>query len=144
MNFARQYGLRYPQPAGGCLLTDKSFAKRLHELMTFKSKEQITVEDITLLKLGRHFRISETVKVIVGRHEVDTGFLQQHTSGRWYGKVREYQGPFVLIEGEPSEQEFEHIAQLTVSYTKGKHAERVSVDFYRENEQRVVSIIPKK
>jgi len=144
MELALKYGLRYPQPAGGCLLTDKSFAKRLHELMTFKSKDQITVEDITLLKLGRHFRISETVKVIVGRHEVDTGFLQQHTSGRWYAEVREYQGPFVLIEGEPSEQEFEHIAQLTVSYSKGKHAERVSVDFYRENEQRVVSIILKK
>jgi tRNA U34 2-thiouridine synthase MnmA/TrmU len=144
MELAQKYNFRYPQPAGGCLLTDNNFAKRLHELMTFKPTDQITIEDITLLKLGRHFHISETVKVIIGRHETDNSFLQQHTSGRWYATVREYEGPFVLIEGEPSDQQLEHIAQLTVSYTKGKNAERVIVDFYHEDQQRAISIVPKK
>lgn len=144
MNFARQYGLRYPQPAGGCLLTDKIFAKRLQDLINHKPEESITGEDVFLLKLGRHFRLSDRLKVIVGRHEVDNDILQEHLSGKWRAAVREYKGPVVLIEGEPSEQQLEQIAQLAVSYTKGKNAERVSVDFYREDEQRVVSIIPKK
>ncbi len=142
MELAKKYHLRYPQPSGGCLLTDKGFAQRLHDLMTFKPKDQITVEDITLLKLGRHFYISETVKAIIGRHETDNNFLREYTSGRWYATVREYEGPLVLIEGEPSEKQFEHIAQLAVSYTKGKNAECVNVDFYQENEHRVISIIP--
>jgi tRNA-specific 2-thiouridylase len=142
MNFARQYGLDYPQPAGGCLLTEKVFAKRLQDLINHKPEEQVTVEDVYLLKLGRHFRLSDTLKIIVGRHEVDNNILQEHLSGKWRAEVREYKGPVVLIEGEPSEQQLEQIAQLVVSYTKAKHAERVIVDFYHNEEQLAVSITP--
>lgn len=139
---AEKYHLQYPQPAGGCLLTDKMFARRFQELMAYKPHEQISIEDVELLKLGRHFRLSETLKVIVGRHQIDNNFLQQHTSGRWYAHVREYQGPLVLIDGIPSEPQCEQIAQIAVKYTKGKHADHVTVDFYREGEQHSVSIIP--
>jgi tRNA-specific 2-thiouridylase len=144
MELAEKYHLRYPQPAGGCLLTDPNFMTRLQDLMQHKSPEQTTVEDIELLKLGRHFRISDVVKVIVGRHEFDNNLLEQHTAGRWHAQVREYQGPLVLIEGTPSELQFEQIAQIAVSYTKGKNAESVKVDFYRDHEQRLLTIIPDK
>ncbi len=44
----------YPCPAGGCLLTCKEFASKLRDL--FAHKTRVTLKDVSLLKVGRHFR----------------------------------------------------------------------------------------
>ncbi|GAK54991.1 tRNA methyl transferase-like protein [Candidatus Vecturithrix granuli] len=139
---AQKYQLRYPQPAGGCLLTDPQFSKRLKELLTYIAPEHIQVEDVQLLKLGRHFRFPGGLKVIVGRHEFDNTLLAQYVRGRWQAQLRECEGPLVLIEGNPANEQFEQIAQLLVSYTKAKHAEQATVDFIREDERHTAVIIP--
>ena len=56
----------YQQPAGGCLLTDPSFSKRVKDLIGHK---ELNVSNVELLKLGRHFRISSGAKLVVGRDE---------------------------------------------------------------------------
>jgi len=56
----------YPNPAGGCLLTDPEFSKRLKELI---AHQELNLENIELLKTGRHFRISPEAKLVVGRDE---------------------------------------------------------------------------
>ena len=56
----------YNQPAGGCLLTDPQFAKRLKDLIMHK---ELNLDNVELLKIGRHFRISAHAKLIVGRNE---------------------------------------------------------------------------
>lgn len=67
ISLAKNLGINdYPCPSGGCLLTDPGFAKRLKDLM---QHEGLSLEAIQLLKVGRHFRISETAKLIVGRNE---------------------------------------------------------------------------
>ncbi|MDY0092579.1 MAG: hypothetical protein RBT80_07740 [Candidatus Vecturithrix sp.] len=139
---AQKYQLHYPQPSGGCLLTDPQFSRRLKELLTYNTAEGIQVEDIQLLKLGRHFRFPGGLKIIVGRHEFDNNLLESYIQGRWQAQLREYEGPLVLIEGKPTEAQFEQIAQLLVSYTKAKHAERATVEFIREVERHTVTIIP--
>jgi tRNA U34 2-thiouridine synthase MnmA/TrmU len=58
----------YANPAGGCLLTDPEFTRRLNDLM---AHQELKIEDIELLKLGRHFRISEEAKLVVGRDELE-------------------------------------------------------------------------
>ncbi|GAB4441804.1 MAG: hypothetical protein OHK0040_12990 [bacterium] len=67
MEIATKSELDYPCPAGGCLLTDKNIARRLKDLFTYK--KDYTVDDIKLLKLGRHLRLSPTLKIIVARNE---------------------------------------------------------------------------
>ncbi|HTZ11079.1 MAG TPA: tRNA 4-thiouridine(8) synthase ThiI [Candidatus Margulisiibacteriota bacterium] len=57
---------KYANPAGGCLLTDPEFARRLNDLM---AHQELKLEDIELLKLGRHFRVSQEAKLVVGRDE---------------------------------------------------------------------------
>ncbi len=142
MEWAERYDLPYPQPAGGCLLTDPGFSGRLRELMAHTPVEHITIEALDLLKVGRHFRLADTLKVIVGRHQVDNELLIKHTTGRWWGEVREYGSPLVLILGEPAAEQWPQIAQIAVSYTKGKHADHATVDFTREEERRTVEIAP--
>lgn len=56
----------YTQPAGGCLLTDPVFAKRLKDIL---SHGELNLDNVELLKIGRHFRISPDAKLIVGRDE---------------------------------------------------------------------------
>ncbi|MBM3245702.1 MAG: hypothetical protein FJZ13_00015 [Candidatus Omnitrophica bacterium] len=68
IQLANELGIHdYPCPAGGCLLTDKGFADRMRDLM--KHNPDFTVHDIKLLKVGRHFRLSPSNKLIVGRDE---------------------------------------------------------------------------
>lgn len=56
----------YPNPSGGCLLTDPEFTKRLKELI---AHQELNLNNVELLKLGRHFRISAQAKLVVGRNE---------------------------------------------------------------------------
>ncbi len=57
----------YPSPAGGCLLTDKNFSKKLQDLFSYS--KDFGVRDVFLLKIGRHFRLSQRGKLIVPRNE---------------------------------------------------------------------------
>ena len=55
MALAENYGLNdYPAPAGGCLLTDPIFSRRLKELLAHSPEPEL--REIELLKTGRHFR----------------------------------------------------------------------------------------
>lgn len=64
---AGKFGINdYPCPSGGCLLTDPEFSVRLKELM---GHGEFNPRNVRLLKIGRHFRLNDTAKLIVGRNE---------------------------------------------------------------------------
>lgn len=68
IQLAGEFGIHeYPTPAGGCLLTDPGFAGRVRDLL--KHKPDITINDVQLLKVGRHFRLNPKAKLIVGRND---------------------------------------------------------------------------
>lgn len=74
MRLALHFGVNdYPCPAGGCLLTDPNFAKRIRDLLRYNP--QFSLNDVLLLKLGRHLRISDECKLIVGRNEKENSSL---------------------------------------------------------------------
>ena len=67
MALAKEYGITdYPNPAGGCLLTEKVYSKRLAE--AFDHGED-SLEIVELLSLGRHFRLPSGARLVVGRDE---------------------------------------------------------------------------
>ena len=73
MDLAAQYGIsEYPNPAGGCLLTEKTFSKRLAE--AFNHGED-SLEIVELLSLGRHFRLPSGARLVVGRDESENNEL---------------------------------------------------------------------
>ncbi len=74
---AKKYGITdFLQPAGGCLLTDETFSKRIKD--AFDHNED-SINDLELLKIGRHFRLSEndSAKIIVGRNEQENKRLNE-------------------------------------------------------------------
>lgn len=73
MELAKDLGITdYPTPAGGCLLTDPGFSKKLKDLLNFK---ELTIDNIELLKCGRYFRLSSRAKLVVGRNEKENNRL---------------------------------------------------------------------
>jgi tRNA-uridine 2-sulfurtransferase len=73
MALAEKYGIKdYPTPAGGCLLTEKVFSKRLAE--AFDHGED-SIEIVELLSLGRHFRLPSGARLVVGRDEAENDEL---------------------------------------------------------------------
>ncbi len=74
MTLAEQWGLNdYAQPSGGCLLTDPEFTRRLKELI---AQKELSLENIDLLKFGRHFRLASGVKLVVGRNQQENADIQ--------------------------------------------------------------------
>ncbi len=70
IQLAADFGItNYAPPAGGCLLTDPMFTRRLRDL--FSHQEDYDIHDLDLLKYGRHFRADAQGKIIVGRNNSD-------------------------------------------------------------------------
>jgi tRNA U34 2-thiouridine synthase MnmA/TrmU len=130
MRLAKELGITdYPQPAGGCcFLTDHNYARRFRDLVRHRPPGSITMEDLVLLKVGRHFRVSESAKVIVGRDQAENEFLERYTAGRWLFKVRGFEGPLTLCEGEPSKEDLSIAAALTARYSDGKAEPELEAD----------------
>jgi tRNA U34 2-thiouridine synthase MnmA/TrmU len=120
IQLAERYGIRdYPCPAGGCLLTDPGFAKRMKDLMLHNPA--FSINDVHLIKIGRHFRLSDGVKLLVGRNEeenrkIETFALEQDI----LLKVSGIPGPLSLLRGKSDGRDIEKAAAITAHYSKAK------------------------
>jgi tRNA-specific 2-thiouridylase len=134
IRLADHFGIRdYPCPAGGCLLTDPGFAKRMKDLNRYNPN--FSLNDVHLLKIGRHFRFSPKLKLVVGRNEEENKKIQTFSDeGDILLKVVHYPGPLSLLRGEISEREMERAAAMTVHYSKARHLEKVEV-IYKSGEE---------
>ncbi|MBW1990210.1 MAG: tRNA 4-thiouridine(8) synthase ThiI, partial [Deltaproteobacteria bacterium] len=100
---AEQYGITsFPSPAGGCLLTDEGFSRRLSDLMAHQ--ENIAERELELLKHGRHFRLGPGAKAVVGRTRADNESIKAHLdpAADTVVSMEGRPGPLVLLLGEPS------------------------------------------
>jgi tRNA-specific 2-thiouridylase len=117
MEMAAQYGIAsYPPPAGGCLLTDPVFARRLRDLFDHHPRHR--VRDIELLKVGRHFRLSETTKAVVGRNAPDNAAIERLSeTGDLLIRILEFPGPTVLVPGSGDEETRLLAARICARYS---------------------------
>lgn len=118
----------YPCSSGGCLLTDQNFAGRLKDY--FDHSEKNVWSEMKLLQIGRHFRISSDLKVIVGRDEDDNKKLSAFkVDGDTFFSAEGFSGPAVLAKGELSEVDKEMIGSIILRYGKVKDDETASVSY---------------
>lgn len=116
IELATTYGIKdYPCPAGGCRLTDPSFAKRLRE--SFEYGEN-TIKDINLLRYGRHFRLEGGAKVIIGRNEEENMVLQGlQDKNDIFMEVPGVGSPVVLLKKSRGKSDIKKAAALCVRYS---------------------------
>jgi len=134
IQLAEHFGIDdYPCPAGGCLLTDPGFSRRMKDLMLHTL--DFSLNDVHLLKMGRHFRLSPKIKLVVGRNKEDNQKIQTFAQGEdLLLKLSDFPGPLSLLRGEPNGVEIERAASIAVRYSKAKDSERLKVTYKRVGE----------
>jgi hypothetical protein len=117
MELAAHYGIRdYPAPAGGCLLTDPVFSRRLRDL--FQQCDSPAIREVELLKVGRHLRLSDAHKVVVGRNQEENRRLRDlYVPGDLLLDARDYSSPLVLIPGGATEPLVQQAAAILLRYS---------------------------
>lgn len=129
MALAAKYGIKeYPNPAGGCLLTDPGFAKRVKDLTKYG---ELTVNNLKLLKAGRHFRLSPGAKLVVGRDSEDNKELQSFAlPGDIIFKLKDKQGPISILRGGHDAELIQRAASIAAYHTKFRDAESLNIDYW--------------
>jgi len=139
---AEQYGLKeYPSPAGGCRLTEPNFCRRLEDL---KAHEGLRGErSLVLLRYGRHFRLGEKTKLIVGRHEKDNAVIEG--TAELYDlvlKMEDIPGPTGLLPITARPEEIELAARICARYSDCDAGETVAVRVRSARETRRLQVTP--
>ncbi|MEW5797231.1 MAG: hypothetical protein AB1772_12860 [Candidatus Zixiibacteriota bacterium] len=127
LELAKQFGLEdYPSPAGGCLLTDHGYSNRLRDLLAHT--DRLTFDDLNLLKIGRHFRLAEDTKIVVGRNESENrqlmGMAREH---HVTVELPDVGSPLTLLVGTASEPHLKAAGAITARYTSAREAPSVKV-----------------
>lgn len=127
---AQQFGFKtFPQPAGGCWLTEEVFAERLRDFWQARGDHGYQERDIQLLKVARHIRLKPGLKVIIGRDEVDNEYLERYKNHFIYAQCVDELGPLVLIDGVMQEEDFQTVANLVARYSRSKGEKSLSIQF---------------
>ena len=106
----------YNQPAGGCLLTDPQWSKRMKKLIDHHSRDEISIESIQMIRLGRHFWPKDHLWVVVGRHEADNQMLELYKKGRWTFQPVDVEGPLAIAENVKNDNDREVVAGIVARY----------------------------
>ncbi|MFH0827515.1 MAG: tRNA 4-thiouridine(8) synthase ThiI [Candidatus Omnitrophota bacterium] len=131
MELAQSLDLKnYPNASGGCLLTDPEFAKRLKDLFLH---HELSMDDIELLRYGRHFRLSPDAKLIVGRNEKENAALEQRARENdfLFYPSEELAGPTSLGRGVFPEELVRISCAITCRYCDLEGAQGAEI-FYRK------------
>ena len=145
MQLAAELGIKeYAQPAGGCcFLTDPQYSVKLKDLWASRHKRAYELDDIMLLKVGRHFRPAPHFKLIVAREEGEGNFLRGYRHDYTSLRTISHGGPEALIDGTPEEEDLMTAARIIARYSKGRQAEYVRVELESpDGTKREVDVVP--
>jgi len=129
IELAKSLGIEeYSQPAGGCcFLTDKSYASKLGDLWQSRGERAYEIDDIMLLKVGRHLRPAPHYKLIISREEGEnhylTGYQHEYTTIRTVS----HRGPVTIVDGTPDDDDLLFAARIAARYSQGRDADRVTL-----------------
>ncbi len=143
MALAEEFGLTgYSQPAGGCTLTDENYARKFKDILDHEGAGSISRRMVVLLAVGRHFRLSDRVKIVVGRDRVENNYIERDWVGEWLADPVDIPGPTTLILGDPTDDELMTAAAITARYSDAKLESSVRIGLKRIEDERVIDAAP--
>ncbi len=124
----------FAQPAGGCcFLTDESYSNKLADLWQARGSRDYELDDIMLLKVGRHIRPQPNYKLIVSREEGENNFLMGYRKRFHAIQCLSHGGPITLVDGDPNEQDLLTAARIAARFSQGRDADQVLVEIQHKN-----------
>jgi tRNA-specific 2-thiouridylase len=135
MVLAEEYGFTdYATPAGGCcFLTDKSYSSKLVDLWQGRGSRDYEIDDIMLLKVGRHLRPKGNYKLIIARDEGECQYLEGYRKQYTSIQSVSHNGPLALIDGKIELEDYNHAASIVARYGQGRNADNVEMTFALPN-----------
>ena len=139
LDMAKKYGIENPPNAGGgCLLTDPTFGLRAKDL--FAHTETPTINDIDLLKIGRHFRLDEQTKFVVGRNKDENEMIKAIAlPGDILFQARDHMGPVSILRGKNVDVYVKFASSITLRYSDAPKGEQASVIINKDNTKKEIS-----
>lgn len=141
IKLAEKFGItEYPNPAGGCLLTDKGYSNRLKDL--FEHQEIYTEKELHLLKYGRHLRLNNNTKLIIGRTKQDNEkIINYHNSSRdTVINIKDFPGPIVLIPPRASKSIIIKAASICAGYSKAPNNTQVDAQVVNSCGSEIITV----
>ncbi|MDO9540873.1 MAG: tRNA 4-thiouridine(8) synthase ThiI [Kiritimatiellia bacterium] len=141
LTLAREFGLTsFPQPAGGCLLTDPGYGKKLRDLRKHEGLNNLNA--IQLLRVGRHFRLGK-IKLIVGRNQADNEIIERAAENKvTLLKTLNVPGPVAIISNSASEAELGLAAATCARYSDHKANDPVAIEITDGKGTRIIEALP--
>jgi len=142
---AEEFGVtEFSQPAGGCCsLADQNYGKKLRDLLDHSDGRVPSLDDVILLKVGRHFRPSSKLKVVVGRDEVENRFLERYAeNGRWMFSSIDVVGPVTIVEGDIGPEEMHLAASITARYADGDKISPLRIKYELGDSSGILEVEP--
>ncbi len=114
LELAERYGFKLiPAPAGGCLLTDPGYSKRLRVL---KEHGLLSAGNARMIRLGRMFILKKAIG-IAGRSEAENRDIGREAFGCLID-LADVPSPLGTILGEATEENIRTLAAIMASYTR--------------------------
>jgi tRNA U34 2-thiouridine synthase MnmA/TrmU len=142
IDLARHFGIReYPTPAGGCLLTDKGYSRRLKDLLDHQG--DCTESELHLLKYGRHFRLTPEKKLIVGRRKPDNEKILKYLdpSTDTTIDVIDHPSPVGLVPGGAPDDILFLAGGICAGYSKAPNLQPVKVSVGHAGRKKTIEVI---
>ena len=129
MELARKYGLKeYPQPGGGCMLTNESFSNRLRKLLGICPGA--TVEEVEIIKWGRAFMLAGKSICMVGRKESENSRLEALARAcDIVLRASDYPGPTCVVLAPRGPFDLETASSLLASYSDAPEGATVTIEW---------------
>lgn len=126
LSLAKEYDFEeYESPGGGCLLTESAMASKIRDHLEF---DEFVVDDIDVLKYGRHLRLPDGAKLVIGRDQIDNERLEKTENSKYvFAKANDVSGPLALISGDSSKEDKILASKLILAYTKATKDEEGEV-----------------
>ena len=133
LDMAKKYGIEDPPNAGGgCLLTEPQFGIKAKDL--FSHTKNPTINDIDLLKIGRHFRLDEQTKFIVGRNKDENEMIKAIAlPGDILLEAKDFVGPVSILRGSNAKKHLKFASSITLRYSDAPNDEQAIVSI-KDNE----------
>ena len=144
-----------PAGAAGCLLSEKSFAPRVRDLL--KRNPDPSLWDAEALLFGRHLWLDERIKAIVSRREADgkktvAHFRRPDRSPSFLMTPENFMGPSVLIVASPgsapfTDDDYALAGSLMLRYTNPEKIAKIGAPaeanlFRTPDEREIINIAP--
>lgn len=140
---ASQYGLKdYSAPGGGCLLTEPGYCRKLMEL---KDEEGWNIDDLELLRVGRHFRIHPGARVVSGRDDRENRALMKLVvDGDYLFQAARCPGSLIILRcrDELSPGDIAAAAAICARYSKEKEEVVLEIEYWKGREKTGEKQIP--